>query len=88
MITAYDNELFIEGMEEDIYWNLMFYGTLALVLLSLMITFALIISCLLKKLFLNRVEPLKPRNTSTPLLHHHHRRQMSNPLYDVCDDYV
>ena len=87
MIYAYDSE-FAQTMEDDIYWNLMFYTTAGLVLFSLMMSFALIISCLLKKLFLNKVEPLKPRN-STPLLHHHrHRRQLSNPLYDVCDDYV
>ena len=86
MIYAYDSEL-AQTMEDDIYWNLMFYTTAGLVLFSLMMSFALIISCLLKKLFLNKVEPLKPRN-STPLLHHRHRRQLSNPLYDVCDDYV
>ena len=83
MITVYEDPYF-QTMEEDIYWNTLFYGTFGLVFLSVMITFSLVIAFLLKKLFLNK-NAVMPRNTSVPLVHRHHHRRMVPPGYDECD---
>ena len=84
VITAYENNL--DDFNDAFLWDLLFYLILGLIGFSTMVSFALLISYLLKKLFVQKNYTFTPRRTSTPILHP--LRRTTGQMYDVCDDYV
>ena len=84
---AYEEE-FIANLQNDfILWDYLIYFMLAIFSMSTMVAFALIISCLLKKLFISKYVNQNPLAFSTPIpsplrnrRHHQH-----NDGYDECD---
>ena len=90
MILAYEERL-IDDFEDDfIIWDYIIYFMLAIFSVSTLVSFALIISCLLKKIFLSKYEHLNSRKSSTPFpspLIHRKRRcdHHAEDGYDECD---
>ena len=85
MILAYEED-FIENFQNDfIIWDYIIYFMLAVFSISTLISFALIISCLLKKIFLSKYDKLNPQAFSTPFPSPLRSRRHGGDGYDECD---